>query len=176
MFVLQFLCTFSSVSQYLKHSSPIEIIMNFHLCLHVSISCNENKGNRGALKVKVKSSMARSLPVENLLPQNVQVNYQLLAVIYWSSPMEELPVAVDRNQLRTMASETEDPIDWSHPPPSGAVLPERLVHSINRCSLRSTEIDLGTSACGATSLPMRPLRVHDSGPIVPLPGKVKGYS
>ena len=33
-----------------------------------------------------------------------------------------------------MASETEDPIDWSHPPPSWAVPPERLVHSINHCT------------------------------------------
>ena len=30
---------------------------------------------------KVKSSMARSLPVENLLPEESGVNYQLLAVI-----------------------------------------------------------------------------------------------
>ena len=43
----------------------------------------------------------------------------------------ELLVAVNHNQLRTMASETVDPIDWSHPPPSWAVPPERLVHSIN---------------------------------------------
>ena len=49
-------------------------------------------------------------------------------------PNGELLVAVDHNQLRTMASETVDPIDWLHPPPSWAVHPERLVHSINRCS------------------------------------------
>ena len=33
-----------------------------------------------------------------------------------------------------MASETLDPIDWSHPSPSWAVPPERLVHSINQCN------------------------------------------
>ena len=33
-----------------------------------------------------------------------------------------------------MALETKDPIDWSHPPSSYAVPPERLVHSINRWS------------------------------------------
>ena len=33
-----------------------------------------------------------------------------------------------------MASETVDPIDWSQPPPSWAVPPERLVHSIIRWS------------------------------------------
>ena len=47
----------------------------------------------------------------------------------------ELLVAVNRNKLRTMASETVDPIDWSHPPPSWEVSPERLEHSINQCNL-----------------------------------------
>ena len=50
-------------------------------------------------------------------------------------PNGELPVAVNHNQLRIMASETVDPIDWSHPPPSWAVLPESLVHCINQCNL-----------------------------------------
>ena len=48
----------------------------------------------------------------------------------------ELLVAVNQNQLRTMASETVDLIDWSHPPPSWAVPPERLVHCINQCNIR----------------------------------------
>ena len=50
----------------------------------------------------------------------------------------ELLVAVDPNLLRTMASETVDPIDWSHSPPSWAVPPERLVHNINWCIRSST--------------------------------------
>ena len=50
-------------------------------------------------------------------------------------PNGELLVAVNHNQLRTMASETVDPIDWSHSPPSLAVPPERLVHSMNQCNL-----------------------------------------
>ena len=63
--------------------------------------------------------MARSLPVvENQLPQNVGVNYQLPAVITEEAQWE-LIVSVDHNQLRTMASETVDPIDWSHPHPYG---------------------------------------------------------
>ena len=37
-----------------------------------------------------------------------------------------------------MVSETVDPIDWSYSPPSRAVPPERLVHSINWCRLSST--------------------------------------
>ena len=36
-------------------------------------------------------------------------------------PNGELLVAVNHNQQRTMASETVDPIDWSHSPPSWAV-------------------------------------------------------
>ena len=50
----------------------------------------------------------------------------------------ELLVAVNHNQLRTMASETVDPIDWLHPPPSWAVSPEHHVHSINQCNLSGT--------------------------------------
>ena len=34
-------------------------------------------------------------------------------------PNEELPVAVDHNHIRTMASEITDRIDWSHPHPHG---------------------------------------------------------
>ena len=61
------------------------------------------------------------------------INYQLLAVItevaQWGTPSCSGP-----KPARTMASETVDSIDWSHPPPSLAVPPERLVHSVNRCS------------------------------------------
>ena len=53
-------------------------------------------------------------------------------------PTGGLLVAVNHNQLRTMASETVDPINWSLPPPSWAVSPERLVHSINQCNLSGT--------------------------------------
>ena len=53
-------------------------------------------------------------------------------------PNGELLVVVNHNQLRTMASETVDPIDWSHSLPSWAVPPERLVHSINQCNLSGT--------------------------------------
>ena len=38
-------------------------------------------------------------------------------------PTGKLLVVVNHNQLRTLASETVDPIDWSHPPPSWAVPP-----------------------------------------------------
>ena len=53
-------------------------------------------------------------------------------------PNGELQVAVNHNQLRTMASKTVDPIDWSHPPPSWAVPPERHVHSTNQCNISGT--------------------------------------
>ena len=56
-------------------------------------------------------------------------------------PNVELLVAVNHSQLRIRASETLDPIDWSHPPPVWAVLSENHVHSINSA----------TSACEATT-------------------------
>ena len=89
------------------------------------------------IPIKVKSSMARSLPVENLLPQNVgQLSTTCRNVL--KRPNGELLVAGNHNQLRTMASETVDPIDWSHPPLSLAVPPERHVHGINQCNLSWT--------------------------------------
>ena len=55
--------------------------------------------------------------LENLLPQNVG------SVIL---------LAVDHNQLRKMAPETVEPIDWSHPPPSWAMPPElHVLHGVN---------------------------------------------
>ena len=54
--------------------------------------------------------------MENLLPQNVEsvINY-IHAVMLLKKPNGELPVAVDRSQLRTLASEKVDPIDWQLP-------------------------------------------------------------
>ena len=76
--------------------------------------------------------MARSLPVENLVPQNVGsiINYLQCT----EAANGELLVAINHNQLRIMASEMVDPINWSHPPPSWVVPPEHLVHSINQCT------------------------------------------
>ena len=65
--------------------------------------------------------------MENLLPQICGVNYQnLLVVMLPKYPNGRLPVTVDLSQLRTMASETVDPIDWPLPPAlHRAVPPER---------------------------------------------------
>ena len=49
-------------------------------------------------------------------------------------PNGKLLIAVNHNQLRIMASETVEPIDRSHHPPSWPVPSERLVHSINQCN------------------------------------------
>ena len=56
--------------------------------------------------------MAKSLPVENLLQQNVSTACSNFTEVAHG----ELLVAVNHNQLRTMTSEMVDPIDWSHPP------------------------------------------------------------
>ena len=65
-------------------------------------------------------------------------------------PNGEPLVTVNHNQLRTMASETVDPIVWSHPPPSWAVPPEHHVHSINQCNLS------GTRTCNRSMRGMQP--------------------
>ena len=54
--------------------------------------------------------MAGSLPVDNLAATECGVVYQLLAVMLQKLPNVELRVAFDHSQLRTMASETVDPI------------------------------------------------------------------
>ena len=83
--------------------------------------------------------MARSLPVENLLPQKWgRLSTTCSNVL--KQPTGELLVAVNHNQLRTMASETVDQSDWSHPPPSWVVPPERHVHSINQCTSAESNV------------------------------------
>ena len=66
------------------------------------------------------------------------VNYQLLAVIYWSSQMGTPNWGRPQPVTDNSVNDVVDPIDWSHPPPSWAVPTERLVHGINRCSFSST--------------------------------------
>ena len=68
----------------------------------------------------------------------------------------ELLVAVNHNQLRTMASETVDPIDWSHPHPQGQY--PLSATCIVWISATSAGFESAASACEETTLPMRPLR------------------
>ena len=70
-------------------------------CVQLVIYCN-GKG---------KVFYGQKPPIGESTTPECEVNYQLLAVIYG-----ELLVAVDHNQLRTMASEMVHPIDRSHPP------------------------------------------------------------
>ena len=59
------------------------------------------------------------------------VNYQLLAVIT-EVAQRGIPSCSRPQQLRTMASETVDPIHWSHPTPSWPVPPElHVLHGVN---------------------------------------------
>ena len=104
--------------------------------------------------------MARSLPVETTTTE-CGFNYELLTVMYWSSPNGELLVADNHNQLRKMASETVDPTDWSHPPSSWAVPPERHVHGINECNLGGTRTSNRSNE--ATTLPMGHSGYHHDG-------------
>ena len=94
--------------------------------------CNENQ----AVKKKGKVFCGQEPPSGEFTTAECRVNYQLCTCSnVLKQPTEELPVAVNHNQLRTMVSEKVDPIDRSHPPPSWVVPPERLVHRINQCSL-----------------------------------------
>ena len=108
--------------------------------------------------------MAKSLPVEKLLPQNVGsiINYLQQLPKY---PNGELLVAVNHNQLRTMASETVDPIDWSLPPPYTGQYPwaPRIAHCNAGCKsqdlLHWVSRERATSECHTNALPVGPLRV-----------------
>ena len=93
--------------------------------------------------------MAMSLPVENF--QRMWAKLSTTCSNLLKQLNGKLLVAVDHNQLRTMASETEDPIDWSLPPPSWAAPPELLVHSINRCGSATALI----RSCNLATLSMR---------------------
>ena len=82
----------------------------------------------------VKSSMARSLPVENLLPQNVGsiINYlqQCTEAAHWGTPSCCQPQPATDNGVRDGRS------NWLvAPPPSWAVPPELFMHSINQCTI-----------------------------------------
>ena len=73
---------------------------------------------------------------EYLLPQNVG------SINLLKKPNGELLVAVDHNQQRTMASETVDPIDWPHTPPSWAVPTELHVLHAVIASYKSQDLPL----------------------------------
>ena len=82
-------------------------------------------------KIKGKVFYGQGPPSLESTTTECGVNYQLLAVntevAQWGTPSCSRP-----QQLRTMASDTVDPIDWSHSPPSWAVPPERnVLHGIN---------------------------------------------
>ena len=77
--------------------------------------CNHAKKERKtAKKVKVVF-YGQEPPSGDSTTTECGANYQLLAVMLLEQPIGKLLVAVDHNQLRSMASETVDPIDWSHP-------------------------------------------------------------
>ena len=82
-------------------------------------------------------------------------------------PNGELLVAVDHNQLRTMrASETVDPIDWSHPYPTQGSTPwaPRVAQCNAGCKSHKTccthwAANVRPLECQANALPVRPLKV-----------------
>ena len=112
----------------MKADDDLSICINFTV---FSFAMEYNKQKRLCHK---RSSMARSLPVENLLPQNVWsiINYLKLSTeaAQWGTPSCSQPQPAMDNGVREGRS------NWLvAPPPSWAVHPERLVHSINQCNL-----------------------------------------
>ena len=82
--------------------------------------------------------MARSLPVENLQPQNV--GSIIILSTTCSNATEaaygEITIAVDHSQLLAMASETVDSIDWTLPPTLHRAVPPELHELHDRCKCR----------------------------------------
>ena len=98
---------------------------------------------RNIHKEKVNSSIAKILPVENLLPQNVGsiINYlqKFTEVAQYGAPSFSQP-----HQLRTMASEKVDPIDWlpKTQPTLHREVPSELhvLHTAMRAGLQITRL------------------------------------
>ena len=96
----------------------------------------------------------------------VQLSTSFSNLLKYPNPNGELLAAVDHNQLRTMASETVDPIAWPHPPPyTGHAVPPELhvLHSVMRAANHKTccnpAANVRPSECQANALPVRSLRV-----------------
>ena len=89
--------------------------------------------------LKVKSSMARILPVENLLPQNMGS-----IINYLHKSTEVLPVAVDHSQLQSMTSETVDKIDWQLPHPTQGSIPWAQRIARCKCGLQIARLAAAT--------------------------------
>ena len=85
------------------------------------------------------------------------VNYQLLAVMLLKLSNGELPVVVDHSQIRTMASRTEDAIDWPLPP------------TIHRAVLSELHVLHGGNAGYKSQDLLQPLR--SKHPTLGLPGQ-----
>ena len=98
--------------------------------MEILMDCIESKRIK-----KVRSSMARSLPVENLWGQLSTTCSNVL-----KRPNGELLVAVNHNQLRTMVSETVDLIDWSHPPLYTGQYPLSSTYCTEQCGLQITRL------------------------------------
>ena len=117
---------------------------------------------------RVKSSMTRSHPVENILPMNLGSIINYLAVMLLKEPNVLLPVAVDHSKQWPMASEMVDIIDGPLPPTLHiAVPPELHLHDTMRASNHKTccsQWDANTrpSKCQANALSMLLLRVFKS--------------
>ena len=95
--------------------------------------------SKSSAKKKVKYSMARNCQrwiYCHIMWCQLSTSFRnLLKCSNW-----ELIVAVDHKQLRTMASETVDPIDWSPPLPYRGQYPLISMYSTVQCGLEITRL------------------------------------
>ena len=96
------------------------LLRNCKTCVRLTI---QKQGKKG----KDKVFYGQELPSGESTTTGWGVNYQLLAVS--TEVARGGTPSCSRPQPATV-----DPIDWSHPPFSWAVPPERLLQSINPCS------------------------------------------
>ena len=82
-------------------------------------------------------------------------------------PNGELLVTVDHNQLLTMASETVDPINWSHPPPYTGQYPLSSTYytvqwgANHKICCTQWAANVRPSVCQANALPVQPLKAYN---------------
>ena len=141
-----------------KTSIPYSTLLNPELQLR-----GYHHGRQG-LKVKVKSSMARSFPVEYLLPQNVGsiINYlqQFTEVAQLGAPMQSTTTSYGQWRQRQYIQLT----GRTHHPTQGSTHWAPRLHTAMRAANQKTyctqwAANVRPSECQANVLPVLQLRV-----------------
>ena len=98
--------------------------------------------------------MARSLPVKNLYRRICGVNYQLLAVIYISSPMGNSQLLSTTTSYGQWRQRRQIQLTGRTPLPSWAVLPElHVLHGVNAAYKAQDLLHQPRLECASTGMP-----------------------